>query len=298
MVEINSLGAQGANPVLPMGRIVSGHPMLFTQEKDWATKAPKVDKNGQPKMSAFFGCAIPQEGEQHWSQTQWGGLIAQEGASGFPRGESQRPDFAWKIVDGDSTIPNKNGTIPSTQEGYKGHWVMSISTSLSAPKCYKANAQFGTLTECVSDKEIKRGDYGRVSISVKANCDAQGFAQSPGVYLNPLGFCMDKEGQEIVGEGIPTVNPTAAFGGTVVQGVAVAQPMATPAYQAPIAQPMATPAYQAPVVPNTNFMNPPLPTPTPVERKVSYQGQICVVSDLLSGGWTEEMIDQHTTPVA
>lgn len=288
MVEINSVGAQGANALLPMGRIVTGHPMLFTQEKDWATKAPKVDKNGQPKMSSYFGFAIPKAGEQHWNQTAWGQLIMQEAAAGFPRGEFNRPDFAWKIVDGDSTIPNKNGTIPSTQEGFAGHWVLSISTSLSAPKCYKANAQFGTLTECVSDKEIKRGDYGRVSISVKANCDANGFAQSPGVYLNPLGFCMDKEGQEIVGEGIPTVNPTAAFGGTVVQ-------QAAPAYQAPIAQPVVTPAYQAPiatpVVPNHNFM-------APVERKVSYQGQVLEVSALLAGGWTEAQITEHTTPVA
>lgn len=280
MVEINSIGAgTGAvNPVLPMGRIVAGHPMLFTQEKDWVTKQPKLNAQGQPKMSCFFALAIPKAGEQHWSQTQWGALIYSEGQASFPRGEFQRPDFAWKIVDGDSTIPNKNGTVPNTQEGYPGHWVLSISTSLAAPKCFKANPQFGTVTECVSDKEIKRGDYGRVTITVKGNCDANGFAQSPGVYLNPLGFCMDKEGQEIIGEGAPTVNASVAFGGTVTQ--------------APVAQP----AYQAPVQPNHTYMAPP-PTPAPsAVRMVNYNGQTINADDLINGGWTEAQIQQYTTP--
>lgn len=287
MVEINSIGAsaQAANAVLPTCRIVAGHPMLFTQDKDWATKDPKVDKNGQPKMSTFFAVAIPKGGEQHWNQTAWGSLIWQEGATGFPRGEFNRPDFAWKVVDGDSTIPNKNGTIPNTQEGYAHHWVLSVSTSLSAPKCFKVNAQFGII-ECVSDKEIKRGDYGRVTLTVKANCDANGFAQSPGVYLNPLGFCMDREGQEIVGEGVPTVNAAMAYGAPVAQ-----------------AQPTTTPAYQPPVQQNTTWQNPPPPAgATPplsasVVRMVSYKGQTLKADDLLACGWTEAQITQYATAV-
>lgn len=282
MVEINSIGAsaQAVNAVLPTCRIVAGHPMLFTQDKDWATKALKVDKNGQPKMSTFFAVAIPKGGEQHWNQTAWGQLIWQEGATGFPRGEFNRPDFAWKVVDGDSNIPNKNGTIPNTQEGYAGHWVLSVSTSLAAPKCFKVNAQFG-IVECVSDKEIKRGDYGRVTLTVKANCDANGFAQSPGVYLNPLGFCMDREGQEIVGEGVPTVNAAMAY------GAPVSQAPTTQAYQAP----QGTPAYQPPVQPNNTWTNPPPPTgavatpppSAPVVRMVNYNGQTVKADDLLAG---------------
>lgn len=300
MTEINSIGAnpQAPNAVLPMCRIVAGHPMIFAQEKDWVTKQPKVNTQGQPKMSAYFAVAIPKGGETHWNQTQWGSLIWQEGAAGFPRGEFNRPDFAWKIVDGDSTIPNKNGTIPNTQEGYANHWVLSLSTSLAAPKCFKVNPQFG-IVECVSDKEIKRGDYGRVTLTVKANCDANGFAQSPGVYLNPIGFCMDKEGQEIVGDGAPTVNPAMAYGAPA----AAPTQQTAPAYQPPVQQ--AAPAYQppvqqaAPVQPNNTWQNPPPPAgaqAVPVVRMVNYNGQTVKVDDLLAGGWTEAQIAQHTTP--
>lgn len=287
MVELYSAGVQGVpNPVLPMGRIVAGHPMMFTQEKDWNTKQLKVNAQGQPKMSCYFGFAIPKGGETHWNQTPWGQLIWNEGATGFQRGEFNRPDFAWKIVDGDSPIPNKSGIAWNSKEGYPGHWVLNISSALAAPKCFKASQQMGALIECVSDKEIKCGDYGRVTISVKANCDANGMAQSPGVYLNPLAFCMDKEGQEIVGEGVPQGN-AAMFG----------------AASAPAPVQNATPAYQPPVnvQPNNTWSNPPppsAPTPPPVQsiRMVVYNGQTVKVDDLLAGGWTEAQIQQHTTP--
>jgi len=39
---------------LPRGRLVSGHPMKLEQGKDFNTKQPKVDKQGQPKMECFF----------------------------------------------------------------------------------------------------------------------------------------------------------------------------------------------------------------------------------------------------
>lgn len=279
MVEIFAAGVQGKpNAVLPKGRLVAGHPMIFAQEKDWITGALKVNATtNQPKMSCFFGFAIPKGTEQHWNQTPWGQLVWQEGAAGFKRGEFNAPTFAWKIVDGDSVIPNKSGTPPNSKEGYPGHWVLSISSSLSAPKCFRVDPTIGTPVECVSDKQFKRGDYGFVTLSVKANCDANGFAQSPGVYLNPLAFLMTDEGTEIVGEGAPTGN-IDMFSGIVPAQVYGGAPT--------------TLAYQVPIQPNSTWSNP----PPPAVRMVTYKGQTVKADDLLTGGWTEAQIIQHTVP--
>lgn len=303
MVEINPVGSpQGVNPVLPMGRIVFGNPMIYQQATDYNTKQPKISKKtGLPVLECTFGFAVPKQGEQHWAETAWGSLIYAEGANAFPA-MIQRSDFAWKIVDGDSSIPNKSGVLPNSKEGYPGHWVLTISSSLSAVKCFKANPQFGTTTECVSDKDIKTGDYGRLVISCVDNRDKNtGQSQTPGVYLNPIGFCMDKEGTAIVGEGVPQVNAAAAFGGTVVNapahvttGAPAYQP---PAYQPPVQQQTA-PAYQPPVQPNNTWTNPPptVATPPPTVRMVTYNGQTVKADDLLAAGWTEAQIQQHTTP--
>jgi hypothetical protein len=291
MIEINSVGATLPNAFLPMGRIVAGHPMTSSVVKDDRTQQPKLDMMGNPRKSVYFGLAIPKQGEQHWNQTQWGQLIWNEAAAGFKRGEYQAPTFAWKIVDGDSRIPNKKGRIPAEQEGYAGHWVLNLSTELDPPKCYKVNtAMGGTLQELTSDKQMKRGDYGRVSIIVKANCDANGNAQSPGVYLNPVAFCVDKEGQEIVGEGSYNVDASAAFGGAVASSVQAEY------------NPIPTPPPSAPVTPNHTYMATPPPPSAPVtpppppsgERTYTLNGFGYTMQQLLDAGYSVEYI--HTLP--
>jgi hypothetical protein len=286
MTMINPIGGNTENPLLPAGRIVGGHPMVRTPVKDDTTKQQKLGKDNQPRFETYIGFAIPKAGEQHWSQTAWGQLIYNEGVKGFPRGEHGAPTFAWKIVDGDSTIPNRSGTIPSQQEGYAGHWVLNLKTELTPPKCYKANAQFGTLTELTSDKELKKGDYGRMSISVAPNCDAQGNAKTPGVYLNPLAFCLDREGEAIVGEF--GVDANAAFGGTVSAPVA--------AYTPPVQQAAPAP-YVAPIAPNTTYMappppaadqTPPPPAPAPEQERVLSNG--FTATQLRNAGWPETAI--------
>jgi hypothetical protein len=306
MVVINSVGANDINAVTPMGRIVFGNPMIFAQDTDYDTKQPLV-KNGQPVMTSRFGFAIPKQGEQHWAQTPWGALIYAEGSNAFPAMVT-RPDFAWKIADGDSPQPNKAGIAWNSKEGYPGHWVLTLSTQLGAPKCFKHNTQFGTTTEVVTDKDIKPGDYGRITFTCADNRDKNGQARSPGVYLNPIAFCKDQDGTAIVSEGAVTVDAAKAFGGTVVAATPVqAQGAYTPAYQPPIQQQAATPAYAPPasVQPNNTWQNPPPPagavvTPppaAPVVRMVSYNGQTVKADDLLAGGWTEAQITQHTTAV-
>ena len=273
MVQINPIGSQGLeNAVLPEGRIVAGNPSIWSQAKDSMTGQPKLRHDGQPQMQSYFGFAIPKQGEAHWKDTQWGALIYAEGMAGFPNGEHGAPTFAWKITDGDSQIPNKAGKKPVDQEGYRGHWILNISTTLAPVECYKRiGSNFGSPIERVTDaKTIKTGDYGLVAISVKDNKDKNGHSPSPGVYLNPMGFCMTREGDVISGEGAPTVNATAAFGGVVAS---------TP-----------TPAPVAPPTPSTSYMAPTPPTPpaAPLEEPKLSNG--FTRSQLLAAGWSEAQI--------
>lgn len=296
MVVINPIGANDVNAVLPEGRLVGGHPAIFAQGTDFITKQPQVDKSGQPKLSTYYALAIPKMGEQDWNQTAWGQLIYAEAMACFPNGEYLSPTFSWKIVDGDSMIPSDSGNKPAENEGWVGHWIIKASTSLAPVDCYKRlGGQFGSPLEKVTDKNaIKRGYYGITAISVKGNQDSGGKA---GVFINPLGYCQTREGVEIVGEGAPTVNPTSAFGGSVMGGT----PAHQAAYSAPAPQaPVATPTPAAPITLNAGFMAPPPPAtpPAPAVRMVTYQGQAVKYDDLIAGGWSDAMILQHTTPVA
>ena len=103
---------------LPEGLIVQGHPFERQQVTDERGN-PRTDAQGNPMTQVFFSLAIPKGQETHWNQTPWGAKIdaqAKEPEHGWPNGEWQRPDFSWKIEDGDSTIPNKRGIAPNSRE--------------------------------------------------------------------------------------------------------------------------------------------------------------------------------------
>jgi len=221
------------NILTPVGRLVAGS-VYNANTTDWqgAALVTKTGPNaGQPRSEYFFALAIAKGQEQHWSQTEWGQVIYNAAASGFPNGEPQRPDFAWKITDGDSTVPNKNGKTPASKEGYPGHWVLSFSSGF-APNLYNAN---GTEQLMVVDA-IKTGYFVQVSGSVEPN----GNPGNPGVYMNHSMVALAGYGPEI------SVGPDAAsvgFGGTALPPGASATPVAgafnpaAPALAAPAAWP-------------------------------------------------------------
>ena len=285
MTMINPIGGNTENPLLPAGRIVGGHPMVRTPVKDDTTKQQKLGKDNQPRFETYIGFAIPKAGEQHWAQTPWGALIYVEGSAAFPT-MIQRDDFAWKIIDGDSPKPNKAGTIINTKEGYPGHWVLTLSTRFGAVKSFKVDPSFGTIP-AFDVTDIKTGDYGRLVLTCNNNKDKNGNAQTPGLYLNPLAFCKDKDGVAIVGEGQHAVDANAAFGGTV------STPAQAHAYVAPIDS--ATPAaYVAPIAQNTTYMapippeaTPPAP-PAPEQERVLSNGY--TATQLRNAGWPETAI--------
>lgn len=288
MTKLNPIGSTDENPLLPMGRLVFGNPLVFAQATDYNTKKPKTDKvTGAPILECTFGFAIPKAGEQHWAQTQWGALMYAEGSAAFPT-MIARDDFAWKITDGDSPKPNKAGTIINTKEGYAGHWVLTLSTRFGAVKSFKVNPQFGTTDECLAVTDIKTGDYGRLVLTCNNNKDKAGNAQTPGLYLNPLAFCKDKDGVAIVGEGQQAVDAQTAFGGTMgtPAPAAYVPPVTTPApYVAP--SPVQNTTYMAPTPTPVAPPAPPAP-PAPVAERVLSNGY--TASALRAGGWPEESI--------
>jgi len=188
---------------------------------------PKLDDNKKPIMQtgtlnpvteAYVGYAIPKGAEQHWNQTPWGQQIWAEGQTGYPT-MLERPDFSWKIVDGDSTIPNKNNVVPSTKEGYPGHWVINL-TSQFGINCFHVG-KYAPHEQIQNENEIKCGDYGQIYVTCKDNRKDGTPAKTPGVYINPKHFVLPRAGVEIVSDSGPSA--AEAFAGIQAQLAALRQ---------------------------------------------------------------------------
>ncbi len=230
---------------LPPGRLVWGDPYKArTTDKDGKPYIVKTGANaGQPGKQWAFGVAIAKQGEANWWETPWGQKFLAIAQAGFPGGEWQRPDFAWKITDGDSAIPKKGGAAPNTIAHNKGHWIVSCSTFASAPPTFMKNPQSGQFEQIVGqDGFIKCGYFVEVNIDVKANT-----GQSPGVYVGPRMLAFVGYGPEIF-QG-PDVSQ-AGFGQSPMPSGASAAPVggfnpAAPAPGIPPGMPAAMPGMMA-----------------------------------------------------
>lgn len=266
----------------PVGRIVGGHPMTAHPVTDSKTGVAKMQKDGiTPRMSTYIGLAIPKGGETRWQDTEWGRQIELVAQTDWPRGEHRAPTFAWKILDGDSTVPNKKGKIPAEREGYAGHWVISASTELHVP-CYHTG-HYAPHEQIKRKEEIKCGDYGRLYLNVKGN----GSAESPGIYVNPTLFDLVRAGIEIVNTDGP--DAAAVFG--AVAAVVPANAQLDPAQSAP-APPQAT----ANVEPHHGFVTgagaPPPPPPAAQHIMLPAAGGM-TYEQMIAAGWTDELLVQH-----
>ena len=173
------MSTQRVDITSPVGRIVMGN--LYSPRTTDFDGNPLLIKNGpnkgQPRVDYFIALAIPKAGETHWATTEWGKQIWTVGHTAFPQA-AQRPDFAWKIDDGDSTVPNKKNRRPCDNEGWPGHWILKLSGGF-APKVYRAGDAGGWVQ--VLDKDfVKPGYFAQISFNVSSN-DQQ---NNPGVYLN------------------------------------------------------------------------------------------------------------------
>lgn len=312
-----------ANILTPPGRIVRGS-LYKGFDKD-AEGRPLVVKSGpqqgQPRVDYFFAIAIPKAGEQHWSQTAWGATIAKVGMESFPQAYAA-PTFAWKVVDGDSQIPNKKGRKPADNEGYPGHWVVSFSSGF-APKVYTDGGE-RLLTE---EDAVKPGYWVQVAGTVAGN----GSTSQPGVFVNHNMVCFIKADKEIIqgpdatavgfqkGGGMPPgVVPNAAVGafsapampgmpgipafpGVGAPAAAFPAPEAAApgfpapgAFPAPAAAPVAVQPNFAPLMP-PGGVAPGFPAPPPAApaRQMTALAKGASYEQLIANGWTDAVLIQH-----
>lgn len=270
------------NFTTPVGRLVMGS--LYKPQTTDADGKPLVVKSGpnagQPKVTYFFALAIPKNpGETHWSQTPWGATIYKAGSEAFPQA-CQAPSFAWKVVDGDSTVPNKKGIAPITREGYKGNWVISFSSGF-APKIYNNDGS----QAIVEPDAVKLGYF----VQVNADVDGNSSNQNPGVYINHSMVALSAYGPEIV------VGPDASsvgFGQAPLPAGATTTPPAAftpPATPTPAAAPAPMP------VPNPAFLA--VPTAPAVPAAPAHvmlpPAQGATYEAMIGAGWTDALLIQH-----
>ena len=269
------------NITSPVGRIVMGN-LYKANDKD-ADGNPLVVKSGpnigKPRIQYFFALAIPKNpGETHWAQTSWGAKIWEVGNKAFPN-IAQSPTFAWKIEDGDSSIPNKKGRKACDTEGFAGNWVIKFSTSF-APKIYRKEGS-GFVQEVTPDY-VKPGYYVEVNFTVDGN-DSQ---QQPGVYVNPNLVCFTAYGEEIITG--PDVN-ACGFGQSPLPAGASAVPLATSVLPGAPAV-THTPA-PVTVVPNLAFGSVPVaPPPAPVVSKMTPAANGVTYEAYKAAGWNDQQL--------
>lgn len=285
----------------PVGRLVQGNVYKgnTTDSKGVALVVKTGPNKGQPMTQFYFAVAIPKtSGHTHWSQTDWGQKVYQVGAEGYPA-QYQGRAFSWKIEDGDSVEPNKNGRKPADNEGWKGCWVVKFSGSYGAPRIVQRDATGRPVDFMVSDA-IKLGYY----IQVGGECADNKPSESPGVYMNYSAVMFVGVGPEIyVGPDMDAMfgtvaaplpaGATAAPVGMAVMPVLVAPApvlvapstaflgIPAPAGAAPLAAPMPVPQVPVPAIPEG-------PTPTAKLLGIGY-----TVASMLQNGWTLDTLRQE-----
>ena len=279
--------------LFPVGRMIGGSVYKAQPELD-NFKKPKLNADGTPKTAFNFGVAIPKQGEQHWSQTPWGAQVFGVGAAAHPQ-HHRSPSYAWKIVDGDSTTPNKAGRIPSEQEGYKGHWVVWFKQSW-APKLVTDK---GTV-QLIEPDQIMPGYYIEVFGSVVGN----GASPSPGVYLNPQAVNRVAFGEKLATASVDT--SSVGFGAGPLPAGASATPVGgnwtPPVAQPPVATVAPNPAFlQVPPQPSAVPPMPAVPAappappapPVPAGPLMTAKAGGATYAQMVAAGWNDAQLREH-----
>jgi hypothetical protein len=291
-----------AHITFPPGRFVWGsHVNAKTKDRDGNPILIKKGADaGKPTQRFEFGVAIPkdvvdlttgQKSRPNWKDTEWGREIVRVAKEVYPAGQFDSPSFSWKVTDGDSTVPNDNGSVPCTREGYPGHWVLAFSSSF-APKTVNSDG-----SEFIDPTVIKLGHY----IQVAGSCKVEFRTSKPGVFLNHRVIAHAGFGKEIVtgpdpksiGFGKAPLPPGASA--TPVAALRVETPVAAPAPVA--APPPAVPPVAAPVAvkPHTGFLTPPAPpvAAAPAAPVMTEKANGASYAQMIAGGWTHAQMVEH-----
>jgi hypothetical protein len=275
--------------LLPTGRLVEGS--LYKGSTTDMDKNPLVFKSGknagQPRTSWYIGVAIEKKGETHWNQTWWGKQIWEIGQNSFPNGAARSNTFAWKIVDGDSDVPNKKGSIPRDKVGFPGHWILKLSQSFAPPIVNRDGSQY-----LIEEDYVKAGYY----IQVQISCEGNNSQQQPGVYLNPKMVSFQAYG-EVINLGVDPKD--IGFGEEPLPAGASLAPVAsvTPAPEynhavdisnTHVIQPNVAPApYHEILTPPSPPSQPPVP-----QRRMTEKAKGLSYDQYLAAGWNDTQLIQ------
>lgn len=297
----------------PVARMIGGNAYQgrTTDQKGRPLVYKSGPKQGQPRTDFPIGVAIPKTQAHFSAEPGWGDKIWAEGHAAWPGGQAQRPDFAWKVIDGDSTVPNLEGRRPCDNAGYPGNWVLWFSGTNPPPVADGRRIMEGIPATWSNEPGlVMPGDYVEVFCSVVGN-----EAESPGVYLNCEALCL--RGYHPDGRLTQRVDlASAGFGAPLPAGASVAPtgnaaglvappstPAAPPVPASPAPAPVAPPApVTTPVTPNAAILGapapvivPPAPVPLPVTppppapavRMLKNGG---VYDDWIKAGWTDDSL--------
>jgi len=313
----------------PVGRFVQGD-CFVPQTKDQSGR-PRVVKSGpnagQPNPQYFVALAIPKTpGVANWwdEPHEFFQTVLRVGQTSFPQGQSQRPNFAWKIIDGDSGAVNQSGRVINTIEGYAGHWVCRFQSSYP-PKCFSRAIGYAASQQLTDPTSIRRGFYLSINGSVEGNGE---MTSNSGVYLNLDLISLEGFGPEIVSgpdaaaafgnaapalpAGASTVPVMPAAGapvGVPAVGMTVAPPAApVPVAVAPAPTPTAAPTpYAGYMTPGAPAVPPaaapsvaPPPMVSPAAAATTSPGKVMTAAAngiaydaYIAQGWTDELLVQH-----
>lgn len=280
----------------PVGRLVYGS-VSKPQTKDGDGKPLTVKdgpRAGQPTQRYAFGLAIPKIAGQHWAATEWGKLIWDTGHAHMPQ-TAGRADFAWKVIDGDSTNPNENQKKPCDQEGYPGHWILRYSSAF-APATWNNDG-----SAPIAPESIKTGYFVQVAGSVAGNESAR----NPGVYLNHSMVSLQWAGQEIktgadpkaAGFGQGVQRPAGALdapAGGMPTGATPPPAAPLPPRAAPPPPVAAAPPPPVAVVPSASFIAPPpvaaAPPPPPPTAGPVWKAPSGTYDQYKASGWSDDQM--------
>lgn len=222
----------------PIGRIVQGNGLVGNPQFVTGTQTPKLGKNGQQQVNWYvtvaFDKANPKTNEmivaiQTEAARLYPGLFPY-GYQPVARADTQPPihaggcirnDFAFKIKDGDGY--DANGKAHALKEGWKGCWVVTISTYAGAMRIVNGLTGNSAITEVgTGPNHIKTGDFVVCCLDIDSNGWKGEPNSKPGIFVNP-------DLLQLVGYGDPIIsgpNPdemlkgaAAAIGGYVPAGM-------------------------------------------------------------------------------
>jgi hypothetical protein len=264
------------------GRAVQGDVYKMTQRVDDKTKQPRMKQDGTPLMQHYIALAVPKNDPANvaFKTTEYMG----EKVAAWPRGEYQLPQFADKIEDGDSAIPNKKMKRNCDREGFPGHDVYKFTNGFAPAVKYWDMARQAWVDSMPggAGPQMKIGDYYTVIFDVESNKSSE----SPGMFLNSKTIAWERPGEAISSD----ADYSDMLGARGPGGNATAPaPAATPPAPSPAASPppatIASPS-SAPPPPHAGFMAPPPPTGPvmlPAANGIAYDAYI-------ANGWSHAQL--------